>query len=92
MPTSCLSLIYPLLGLFFGLLFVFCLANIIDPHARQGSLGFRLTILPASIILWPLVLIVFLRRISSHTEPADSPLPEPKRRGRPRKKSSSKTK
>ena len=56
-------LIYPAGGLILGPLFVFLLVNFIDIHARSGSLGFRLMILPASILLWPLTLVFFFIRL-----------------------------
>lgn len=52
-------------GLLFGILFVFWLVNLIDIHAKGGSFGFRLMILPTSIILWPLILILFIARTST---------------------------
>lgn len=56
-------LLYLVCGLLFGVLFVFLLANLVDIHARGGSLGFRLMILPTSVIIWPLVLVFFSGRI-----------------------------
>lgn len=58
-------LVYLACGILFGILFVFWFVNLIDIHAQGGSFGFRLMILPTSIILWPLILILFITRIST---------------------------
>ena len=55
------------LGLYFGMGFVFALlfawrgAAAIDPRAREATLGFRLLIVPASALLWPLLLARWVR-------------------------------
>ena len=49
--------IYGAIGLIVGLVFVFLVAPRIDVAARGGGIFFRAAILPASIGLWPLVLI-----------------------------------
>lgn len=46
---------YLLIGVVFALVFVFKGAGAIDPSAREGSLGFRLLILPGTAALWPLM-------------------------------------
>ena len=50
---------YTLLGLLFALPFVFRGVHKVDPVAKDGTLGFRLLILPGVIALWPL----FVRRL-----------------------------
>ena len=50
------------LGLLFAIFFVWRGASAIDPAAGSGTLGFRLLILPASALLWPLLLRRWLRR------------------------------
>jgi hypothetical protein len=47
--------IYLLCGLAFAIAFVFAGAGRIDPHAKLGSWGFRLLILPGTAALWPLL-------------------------------------
>ncbi|HTI97827.1 MAG TPA: hypothetical protein VL527_02905 [Dongiaceae bacterium] len=46
---------YLLLGLLFAVPFVIWGVNQIDPHAAQGSKGFRILIIPGVIALWPLL-------------------------------------
>lgn len=47
---------YLVIGLLFGIYFVWYGATRIDPNAEHGPLAFRLLILPGSIALWPLLL------------------------------------
>ena len=54
--------IYFAIGLLFAVLFVWRGAGVIDPAALEGTIGFRLLILPASALLWPLLLRRWLRR------------------------------
>jgi hypothetical protein len=49
---------YALIGLVFALIFVFSGVNRMDSAAREGSLGFRLLIIPGVSALWP----IFARR------------------------------
>lgn len=49
---------YALIGLVFAFIFVFSGVNRMDNAAREGSLGFRLLIIPGVSALWP----VFARR------------------------------
>ena len=46
---------YLLCGLVFAIVFVFAGAGKTDPHARHGSWGFRLLILPGAAAFWPLL-------------------------------------
>jgi hypothetical protein len=39
----------------FSIPFVFIGVTKLDPHAAHGSWGFRLLIIPGSILLWPLL-------------------------------------
>ncbi len=55
-PLASVLLIYVLTGLVFGLFFVLRIAGLLDVHAKGGTIGFRLMILPAAVILWPLLL------------------------------------
>ena len=54
--------VYGMIGFGFALIFVIGIVNLLDAHARGGTFGFRLMILPASIILWPLLLLVSVVR------------------------------
>lgn len=56
------------LGLLFAIAFAWRGAAAVDPAAREGTLGFRLLILPASALLWPLLLRRWLRRASPPIE------------------------
>ena len=49
-------------GLVFGLLFVFLAVGGIDPDAKGMKLSVRLLILPATALLWPLMLIKTILR------------------------------
>ena len=53
---SALSGIYTLIGLIFGLFFIFRGVQKIDESAVGGGWGFRLIILPGSIAFWPFLL------------------------------------
>jgi hypothetical protein len=48
-----LTAIYLICGLVFAVLFVSVGVQRIDSHARQGTWGFRLLIIPGTILLWP---------------------------------------
>jgi len=56
-----LAAAYAAIGLFFALAFVTIGVGRIDHAARGAPLGFRLTILPASAALWPVLLSRWLR-------------------------------
>jgi hypothetical protein len=43
-------------GLVFAVPFVLVGAKKIDPHATHGSWGFRILIIPGTMMLWPLLL------------------------------------
>ena len=49
-------------GLVFALLFAWRGAEAIDPAAREGTIGFRILIVPASALLWPLLLVRWMLR------------------------------
>ena len=66
------ALVYLALGIPAGLVFVLLLAPRLDPGARAGSILFRLIVLPAAVLLWPLVIgrsIVAFRDRSSLARP-----------------------
>ena len=48
--------VYAAVGVVFALLFVTRGVNRIDPVARESTWGFRVTIFPGSVALWPLLL------------------------------------
>jgi len=52
---------YAALGLVFGLIFVTRGAGRIDPNATEGTIGFRILILPGVIALWPMLLLRWVR-------------------------------
>jgi len=63
--------IYLLLGLLFALAFVLFGAGRVDPHAKAGTWGFRLLIMPGAAALWPLLLSRWLRGIHEPPEQRD---------------------
>lgn len=87
LATSLLGLIggYLLLGLLFAIAFAFRGASRIDPAARQGTVGFRLVIIPGAAALWPLLARRWLRRQGPpdergpHRLAAQAPVPKPRR-------------
>jgi hypothetical protein len=48
--------VYLACGLVFAVPFVLVGVNRIDPHAKPGTWGFRLLMLPGTVFLWPLLL------------------------------------
>jgi hypothetical protein len=59
---------YFAIGVVFAILFAWRGAAVVDPAAREGSLGFRLLILPASALLWPLLARRWIRRAQPPVE------------------------
>jgi hypothetical protein len=57
-----LAEVYFAIGIVFAILFVWRGAGAVDPAAREGTIGFRLLILPASTLLWPVLLRRWVRR------------------------------
>ncbi len=53
--------LYVVVGAGVGAVFALRGVNAFDPVASSARLGFRLTILPASALLWPIVLRWMLR-------------------------------
>jgi hypothetical protein len=56
--------IYLACGLVFGLVFVWRGVSRIDPMAASAGLGFRLLIMPACAVFWPMLWLRWLRGIS----------------------------
>ncbi|MBE8181941.1 MAG: hypothetical protein HAW61_00245 [Candidatus Portiera sp.] len=54
---------YLVVGGVFAIFFVFIVVNLIDEHARAASVGFRIIIFPASMLLWPLVMPICLAKL-----------------------------
>lgn len=62
---------YLALGLGFAVAFVCLGAGRVDPHAKEGTWGFRLLIIPGAAALWPLLLSRWLRGIHEPPEQCD---------------------
>ena len=60
--------IYLLCGLVFAIPFVLVGAGKIDPHAKHGSWGFRLLIIPGTMALWPLLARRWLKGVNEPPE------------------------
>lgn len=54
--TIILVVVYVVIGLAFGLCFIFKGIGTVDPAAKGGPLVFRLLILPGMVGLWPMML------------------------------------
>jgi hypothetical protein len=61
--------VYLLAGLVFAVPFVLLGVSRIDPHATQGSWGFRVLIIPGTMFLWPLLARRWMRGI--HAPPQE---------------------
>jgi len=61
--------IYPACGLVFAVPFALVGVKRIDPHAAQGSWGFRLLIIPGTMAFWPLLLLRWTKGI--HKSPGE---------------------
>ena len=55
------AVLYLLLGFFFAILFVWKGVEKVDEGAHGGSIGFRIIIIPGSIVFWPLLLKKWLK-------------------------------
>jgi hypothetical protein len=60
--------IYLACGLAFAITFTLVGVKRIDPHAKPGSWGFRLLVMPGAMALWPLLL---KRWVSGSKEPPE---------------------
>ena len=67
-PIVLVAGVYLAVGLAFALVFVFRWVGRVDPAARSGTLGFRLLIIPGTVLLWPLLAGRLLR---GSTEPPE---------------------
>jgi hypothetical protein len=55
-------------GLLFAVPFVLLGVKKIDPHAMQGTWGFRLLIIPGAAVFWPLLLRRWLTGVPAPPE------------------------
>jgi hypothetical protein len=55
-------------GLLFAGVFAFLGVQKIDPHAMQGTWGFRLLIIPGAAVFWPLLLRRWLTGVPAPPE------------------------
>ncbi len=53
--------IYLICGFVFALAFVFKGARVIDEGAGDSTWGFKIIIIPASMVFWPLLLVKWIR-------------------------------
>ena len=53
--------VYLACGVVFAVPFVWGGVNHIEPHAKPGSVGFRIVIFPGTVFLWPLLLRRWMR-------------------------------
>jgi hypothetical protein len=63
-----LMAIYLLCGLVFSVPFAIAGVGRIDPHAAHGTWGFRLLIIPGTILLWPLLALRWLKGVHEPPE------------------------
>ena len=63
-----IAAIYLLCGFLFALPFVLIGVGRIDPHAAHGSWGFRVLIIPGTMLFWPLLARRWLRGIHQPPE------------------------
>jgi hypothetical protein len=63
-----LSGAYLACGMVFAIPFAWLGAKRIDPHAAQGSWGFRLLIIPGTMALWPLLLRRWIKGVAEPPE------------------------
>jgi hypothetical protein len=60
--------VYLACGLVFAVPFVLVGVGKVDPHAAHGTWGFRLLILPGTILLWPLLAQRWLKGVHGPPE------------------------
>ena len=62
-PLETYLIYYLIVGSIFAILFATLMVNFIDQHAKSASPGFRVMIIPASVVLWPIVMPVSLVKL-----------------------------
>lgn len=60
--------VYVLLGVVFAVPFALLFAQRLDPSVPGSTWGFRVMILPGSVLLWPMLLLRVLRRRTTPEE------------------------
>jgi hypothetical protein len=60
--------VYLLCGLVFAVPFAIVGVGKIDPHAAHGTWGFRLLIIPGTILLWPMLALRWLKGVHEPPE------------------------
>ena len=60
--------VYLLCGLVFAIPFVWLGVGRIDPHAAQGSWGFRVLIIPGTMFFWPLLAARWIKGVKEPPE------------------------
>ena len=55
---------YLVVGLVFAVPFVIRWVGRVDPAAREGTVGFRLLVLPGTVLLWPFLLSRLVRGVT----------------------------
>jgi hypothetical protein len=53
--------IYLITGFIFALAFVFKGVQVIDEGARDSTLGFKIIIVPATMVFWPMLLVKWIK-------------------------------
>jgi hypothetical protein len=53
--------IYLICGFVFALAFIFKGVQVIDEGARDSTLGFKIIIIPATMVFWPLLLVKWFK-------------------------------
>jgi len=66
-------------GFFFAIPFILSGVKQIDPHAMHGSWGFRLLIIPGTMVFWPLLLRRWLKGVHEPPEERNAHRSPPKR-------------
>jgi hypothetical protein len=56
------ALIYLIAGFVFALWFAFRLVDHFDEQAKGASVGFRMLIIPGTVLLWPYLLRMYLKK------------------------------
>ena len=57
-----IAAVYLALGLLFAIPFLLVGVGRIDPDAAEGTWGFRVAILPGTVLLWPYLALRWMRR------------------------------
>jgi hypothetical protein len=60
--------VYLLVGLLVAIPFAFVGAKTIDPSAAEGTWGFKLLIIPGTMVFWPLMLRRWMKKLAPPQE------------------------